>query len=264
MSLKWVSVPTNGEKLVVGQFLPIGIIFLQSWRQTSGTHMERAQNPPFLLALHSMYPLLYNYNQNMVLFWVLELILVNALTQGCHENSYTCSQREVWVVWDVWEPHLRLMFETQAVLNWWSPCAMGAVSIRIAQYYQLRGGTGNILVWSKVYTPWSFLPYRSNPTHGQKVRNLKNDATKHCQSVAAEAFRQHAQFMCMFVCHNCACTLGGQKRERDAMQLQFQTVVSLLLWVQGTNLESFGKAGSSLHCWTISPDPRSWNFKTYF
>lgn len=85
------NVLANVENLVFGQSVPISIIFLQSWRQNSGTHMEKAEKPPFLLPLHSVYPLSTHYRttaaRTMVLFIALELSKVNYPTQGCHENS---------------------------------------------------------------------------------------------------------------------------------------------------------------------------------
>jgi hypothetical protein len=51
----------------------------------------------------------------------------------------------------------------------------------------------------------------------------------------------------------CADAFGGQRRISYSLQLEFQVVVSWLIWVLGTELRSFAKAVRAFNYCSISP-----------
>lgn len=154
----------NVENLVFGQSVRISIIFLQSWRQNSGTHMERAEKPPFLLTLHSVYPLSYNCNQNYgSLFspwWIIQPKDVMRTPELLASWKYGCCEAYRSPTWGSWLK--------QGCLEWVKSCAtceLSASEMHIA--LSAHGEMANTWCGSeKKDAPWSFLQYRGNPAHG--------------------------------------------------------------------------------------------------
>lgn len=48
--------------------------------------------------------------------------------------------------------------------------------------------------------------------------------------------------------HVCVSVHGDQKRALDLVELEFQVVVSYLIWLTGTELGSSGRAAITLNC----------------
>lgn len=55
--------------------------------------------------------------------------------------------------------------------------------------------------------------------------------------------------MYVFVCNMCTSSCGGQEIIIDNLKLKLNIIVSLLIWVLGTKLQSFRRAESVLNDW---------------
>jgi hypothetical protein len=61
--------------------------------------------------------------------------------------------------------------------------------------------------------------------------------------------------VCVNVCHMYMGNHGGRKGTLDPLKLELQTVVSYLVWVLETELQSSGEPANARNHWVISPAP---------